>query len=193
MEVSKVKNDWFIPKEIADNYFILGDEKNALKYVGEAILTDEPSNIKVNLYYLTYQVLKDDEPDIALKHAELIAAIKLENNVSLPEDIQELQIDEDNLDADELEAEIKDYWLKNKFKNQKLRYGMVTRIHNHGRSGFITSDDYEQFHFNIREFKDDLSLLSEGQYVSFYTQKGFDRSKNRESIDAVNIHINDGD
>ena len=193
MEVSKVKNDWFIPKEIADNYFILGDEKNALKYVGEAILTDEPSNIKVNLYYLTYQVLKDDEPDIALKHAELVAAIKLENNVSLPKDIQKLQIDESNLDADELEAEIKDYWLKNKFKNKKLRYGLVTRIHNHGRSGFITSDDYEQFHFNIQEFKDDLSLLSEGQYVSFYTQKGFDKSKNQESIDAVNIHIKNMD
>lgn len=31
MEVSKVKNDWFIPKEIADNYFILGDEKKCFK------------------------------------------------------------------------------------------------------------------------------------------------------------------
>ena len=190
-EVAKVKNDWFIPKEIAENYFILGDEKNAIKYVAEAIITDEPARIKVNLYHLAFQVLKDDEPDIALKHAELVAALKLENNVALPEDIEQLQIDENSLDADELEREIKDYWLKIKFKDQKLQYGKVTRIHDHGKSGFIISNDNERFYFKIRDFKDDISLLSEGLSVSFYTQKGFDKSKNQESLNAVNIHANE--
>ena len=188
-EVSKVKDDWFIPKEIAENYFILGDEKNAVKYVAEAIITDEPARIKVNLYHLGYQVLKDDEPDIALKHAELVAAIKLENNVALPNDIEELQINENDLDAEELESQIKDYWLEIKFRNQRLKYGTITRIHDHGKSGFITSDDDKRFYFKVREFKEDISLLTEGVSVSFYTQKGFDKSKNRESIDAVNIHI----
>lgn len=187
-EVSKVKNDWFIPKEIAENYFILGDEKNAVKYIGDAILTDEPVRIKVNLYHLAYQVLKDDEPDIALKHAELVAAIKLKNNVALPDDIEELQINEDELDTEELESQIKDYWLGIKFKNQELQYGKVTKIHDHGKSGFITSGNYERFYFRVREFKDDISLLDEGLSVSFYTQKGYDKSKNRESVNAVNIH-----
>ncbi|ALT68975.1 hypothetical protein [Methanobrevibacter millerae] len=188
-KVSKVKKDWFIPKEIAENYFILGDEKNAIKYVADAILTDEPANIKVNLYHLTYKLLKDDEPDIALKHAELVSAIKLENNVALPNDIDKLDIDESNLDVDELETQIKEYWLENKFKNQKLLRGMITKLHDNGRSGFITSDDYERYYFNVSEFKDDILSLGEGLYVSFYTQKGFDRSKNKESIEAVNIHI----
>lgn len=188
-KVSKVKKDWFIPKEIAENYFILGDEKNAIKYVADAILTDEPANIKVNLYHLTYKLLKDDEPDIALKHAELVSAIKLENNVALPNDIDKLDIDESNLDVDELETQIKEYWLENKFKNQILLRGMITKLHDNGRSGFITSDDYERYYFNVSEFKDDILSLGEGLYVSFYTQKGFDRSKNKESIEAVNIHI----
>ena len=189
-EVSKVKRDWFIPKEIAENYFILGDDENAIKYIADAISTDEPSNLKVNLYYLAYKVLKDDEPDIALKHAELVAAIKLKNGAELPSDIEDLQIDETNLDMNELEGQIKDYWLEFKFKNQKLQHGDITRIHDHGKSGFITSDDNKRFYFRVSEFKDDISLLGEGLSVSFYTEKGFDRSKNKESDNAVNIHIN---
>lgn len=189
-KVSKVKRDWFVPKEIADNYFRLGDESSAVKYLADAILTDEPANIKVNLYHLTYQVLKDDEPDIAIKHAELVAAIKLKNGVALPSDIEELQIDENRLDEYELERQIKDYWLEIKFKNQKLQYGTVFRIHDHGRSGFIMSVNDERFYFKVKDFKDDISLLTEGVSVSFYTQKGFDRSKNRESVNAVNIHVN---
>ena len=185
-KVSKAKNDWFIPKEIAENYFLLGDEENAIKFIADAILTDEPASLKVNLYYLAYKVLKDDEPDFAYK---LVAALKLENGAVPPEDIEELQIDPDSLDADELEEEIKAQWLEIKFKNRELMYGCVTRIHDHGKSGFITSVSNESFYFRVKEFKDDISLLREGLTVSFYTQKGFDKSKNRESENAVNIHF----
>ena len=44
---------------------------------------------------------------------------------------------------------------------------------------------------NVYEFKDDKALLDEGLSVSFYTQKGFDRSKNQEKTNAVNIKVNE--
>ena len=188
-KVSKVKRDWFISKEIAENYFMLDDKENTLKYVIEAVLTNEPPSLKKNLFYLIYQLLKDDEPDLALKHAKLFAALKLEYGAPIPSDIEELIIDEDELDVDELEMEIKDYWFEYKFKDQELQYGTITRIFENGKAGFITSDDGESLFFISYEFKGNLHNMKEGQYVSFYTKMGFDRSKNKESLNAVNINI----
>lgn len=184
-EIVKVKKDWFVQKEIAENYYILDEDEKALDYICAAVLTNDPSNIKVNLYYLAYKILKEQDPDLALKHAELFLAIKLDNDSQVPDDIEELMIDEDNLNKKDLEREIKQYWSEYKFKDQELQYGTITKIFEHGRSGFITSDDNESLYFNVYDFKgDNLDL---GQYVSFFTEKSFDKSKNKESLKAVNI------
>ena len=184
-EVSKVKKDWFVQKEIAENYYILGENEKAGDYICTAVLTKDPLTIKVNLYYLAYKILKDINPELALKHAELFLAIKRENDSQIPGDIEELEIDEDNLDKNELNREIRAYWSQYRFRDKELKYGTVTKIFEHGKSGFITSDDNESVYFNVYEYKgDDLNL---GQYVSFYTEKSFDRSKNRESVRAVSI------
>ena len=184
-EVVKVKKDWFVQKEIAENYYILDEDEKALDYICEAVLSNDPINIKVNLYYLAYKILKENNPDLPLKHAELFLAIKLDNESQIPDDIEELLIDEDSLDKKELESEIRQYWLEYKFKDQQLQYGTITKIFEHGRSGFITSDDSTSFYFNVSDFKGDN--LDVGQYVSFFTEKSFDKSKNKESLRAVNI------
>lgn len=184
-EVVKVKKDWFVQKEIAENYYVLGDDEKAQDYICEAVLTNDPLSIKVNLYHLAYKILKEINPELALKHAELFYAIKLENDSQIPDDIEELLIDEETLDKNALESEIRQYWSEYKFKDQELQKGTVTRIFEHGRSGFITSDDNESVYFNVSEYKGDE--LKVGDYVSFYTEKSFDKSKNRESTRAVNI------
>ena len=187
-EVYLIKQDWFIPKEIAENYFILDDKENALNYIADAILTDDPVNIKVNLFYLIYQIFKEEQSELALKHAKLYAAIKINNNVTISSEIEELLVDNETLDIDLLESEIKEYWLEFRYKNQELQRGTIRTIFEHGKSGFIKSDDNQLIYFNTREFKSDISTLIEGQTVSFYTKKGFNKSKNRESINAVNIN-----
>lgn len=184
-EVVKVKKDWFVQKEIAENYYVLGDDEKAQDYICEAVLTNDPLSIKVNLYHLAYKILKEINPELALKHAELFYAIKLENDSQIPDDIEELLIDEETLDKNALESEIRQYWSEYKFKDRELQKGTVTRIFEHGRSGFITSDDNESVYFNVSEYKGDE--LKVGDYVSFYTEKSFDKSKNRESTRAVNI------
>ena len=188
--VSKAKRDWFVSKEIAENYFMLNDNENALKYIVEAVLTNDPPSLKINLFYLIYKLLKDDEPELALEHAKMFAALKLEYGASIPDDIEELGIDEDELNVDELEHEIKDYWLQYKFKDQELQYGTITKVFEHGQSGFITSDNGESLFFSAYEFKGDVDNMNEGQRVSFYTKMGFDKSKNKESLNAININTN---
>lgn len=184
-EVVKVKKDWFVQKEIAENYYILGEDEKALDYICAAVLTNDPLTIKVNLYHLAYKILEEINPELALKHAELFCAIKLENDSKIPDDIEELEIDEDKLDKKKLNREIKEYWSEYKFKDQELQYGTITKIFEHGKSGFITSNDNQSVYFNVYEFKGEN--LNVGQYVSFYTEKSFDKSKNRESVKAINI------
>lgn len=184
-EVVKVKKDWFVYREIAENYYIMGEDEKAQEYLCDAVLTNDPLTIKVNLFHLAYKILKESNPDLALKHAELFYAIKLDNDSQIPDDIEELLIDEDTLDKDALEREIKEYWSEYKFKDQELQYGTITKIFDHGKAGFITSDNDESLFFNVSDYTGDN--LKVGEYVSFFTVKSFDKSKNRESTRAVNI------
>ena len=101
-EVIKVKNDWFVFKEFAENYHILNEDEKALDYVCNAILTNDPVNIKVNLYYLAYEILDALNLDIAFKHVELCYLLKLERGAQIPEEIEDLMIDEDDFDKNQL-------------------------------------------------------------------------------------------
>ncbi|WP_458404040.1 tetratricopeptide repeat protein [Methanobrevibacter sp.] len=190
-EVSKVKGDWFVQKEIAENYYILNDVESAKDYITNAVLTNDPDLIKVNLYYLIYKILKDDDPELALLHARYFVAIKLESDAPIPDEIEELLIDEDDLNIRSLKHQIKDYWTDYKFSGQELQYGTITKVFEHGKSGFIKSVDDESLYFKAFDFKDNRDFMKVGEYVCFYTQKGFDKSKNRETTNAVNIKRSD--
>ncbi len=190
-EVSKVKHDWFIYREYAEVYFKLNQNEKALDYIVDAVLTNDPPKIKVNLFYLIYKLLNEKDPSIALQHAKLFKALKLESGASIPDEIEVLLADENDLDVDELESEIKNYWIEYKFKDQELQYGTITKILDHGKSGFIASDNGESLYFKVSEFKGKIYLLDEGLRVSFYTKKGFDKSKNVEKTNAVNINISE--
>lgn len=109
-EVVKVFDYWYVFKEFAEDYCMLEDSENALQYAKKAILANGPVKMKVNVYYLAFRLLKKTDFDLAFKHAELFLAIKLENGTDVPEDIEELDIDEDNLDIETLEAEIRMHW-----------------------------------------------------------------------------------
>lgn len=184
-EVIKVKNDWFIYKEFVENYYILGDTEKAKEYVSGAVLTNDPDKMKVNLYYLIYKLLAESDPDIAFKHAELYYLIKLENNSEISADIEELYIDEEELDKVTLTKEIKEYWSDYKYQNRELHYGTVTKYFDDRNFGFITNDDDESIFFHKKEVKGDNVYV--GQLVSFYIEMSFDKSKNKQSIKAVNV------
>lgn len=116
-EVIKVQDNWYVLKEFAENYYMLGDNENALKYAGESIAANGSAKMKVNVFHLAFKILKDTDYELALKHAKLLLAIKLENGSDVPEDILELDIDEDSLDIETLEFEIKNYWIEKEFEN----------------------------------------------------------------------------
>lgn len=108
-----VANDfdyWYVFKEFAEDYYMLDDMDLALEYAVKAILADGPVNMKVNLYLLVFNICRQTDADLALLHAKLFLAIKLETGTEIPDYIADLEIDEDDLDVAALECEIKDYW-----------------------------------------------------------------------------------
>lgn len=184
-EVAKVKKDWFVQKEFVDNYLALDMYGEALEYISKAILANGSASYKVNLYCLIYHILKECEPEIALKHAQLYYLLKIDTSAVMDEEIEDLLIDESELDQKKLEEEINNYWLEFKFKDQELQYGTVIKFFEDKNFGFIKDQNDESLFFHKSEFDGDRVYV--GQAVSFYREKRFDKSKNKESMNAVNI------
>lgn len=192
-EVSKTKKDWFVDAEIADNYYFNSDYENSLKYASQAVLKQGTPDLKINLFPLIRDLIKKEYPEEALKHDYLVYSVKLAKDWPiddwLEEKIKENGFDMENKNYNSIEKELIPFWKSLKYKNQELKYGTITKIFDHGKSGFITSEDGESIYFNIFDIIGDKSYLREYASVSFYTEKSFDKSKNKESLKAVNIEI----
>lgn len=184
-EVAKVKDDWFIFKEFAENYYILNDSENAIKYLCQAILAKGPAKMKVNLYCFAFKLLEDSNEEIAYRHAELCYLLKTESNAQIPDELEDLMIEEETLNKKELIRQINSYWNDFKFQNQELQYGTITKFVEDRNFGFIQNENNESIFFHKSEFRGDNIYV--GQLVSFYTEESFDRSKNEKSLKAVNI------
>ena len=109
-EVEKSKKEWFVYREFSENYCLLGDLRNALKYVKPAILAEGSPKMKVNLYCLAFKLLEEISPEIAYLHAELCYIIKKENRWEIPDELEELMSEKDDLDKNQLIEIIESYW-----------------------------------------------------------------------------------
>ena len=156
-EVVEVYDYWYVFKEFAEDYCMLDDSENALKYVKKAILAKGPVKMKVNVYYLAFKLLKKADFNLALKHAEIFVAIKLENGTDVPEDIGELDIDEDNLDIDTLEHEIKSSWSNPEEVSGKSQWNIKPK-----------NSDYfnEPYEYSVEEI--DENARADGYYAPSY-------------------------
>jgi cold shock CspA family protein len=185
-EVIKVKDEWYIYRSIAEIYYRLGRSVQALDYLCLAVLAKGSVDKKVNLFYLCYQVLNSlRQPEFAMMHAQLYHLLKLESGAHMKYEIERLNIDETKINKRDLIGKINELWMKYKFKDQKLQHGTVIKFFSDKNYGFIKREDGESIFFHRREFEGDNVYI--GQLVSFYTEKNFDKSKNRESIKAVCI------
>lgn len=192
-EVYKYKQDWFIQSEIAENYFFEEDYAKSLEYAVSAALSHGDIDKKVKLYSLLEDLLQDEYPDIALKHAYLVYSIRLHNEWSIDESLED-KITDSNFDPDnteywKIEKELAGFWIELKYKNQEERSGYITKILPHGKSGFIRTDDGESYFFNKFQFKGDNENFKEGVNVIFYLEEGYDKSKDEFKLNAVNVRV----
>ena len=185
LEVIKVKHDWYIYRDIAEVYCMLKRPLDALEYCCPVVLSDVSDYSKINIYYLIYRILEGFNEKQALKHAQYFYLLKKEKGYRIPEDIENLGIDETRLDKLQLKGEITEIWQEYKFRDIEPSHGTVVKFIEEKNYGFIRPEKGKTMFFHASEFTGDTIYV--GQKVKFYTQKAFDRSKKRESLNAVYI------
>ncbi|WP_295113396.1 hypothetical protein [uncultured Methanobrevibacter sp.] len=66
--------------------------------------------MKVNLYCLAYKLLEEINPEMAYRHAELCYLIRKENRWEIPDELEDLMIEKDDLNKNQLIEIIESYW-----------------------------------------------------------------------------------
>lgn len=184
LEVIEFRHDWYMYRDIAEIYYNLRKPYVALDYLCPAVLSEESNLTKVNLYCLCYNVFKSFNREMALKHAQLYCILRKERNYPIPDEIEMLGIDETVIDKIELEEEIRELWVQYRFKDQKIKHGVVNSYDPNKKHGYIQDDDDEMVFFAKSDF--DGGDVYVGQMVSFYTESLND-AKNVNSVKAVNV------
>lgn len=183
---------------MAENYFFKNDWDNALKYASSAALAKGDTDKKVNLYSLIEDILniknKQKEADI---HAYLVYTIRKGHNWNIDENleykIEKAGFDLDNEDYFTIEKHLHHLWEEYLYKNQELKKGVIVSVLPNKKAGFIRCNEYpDNLYFSMNEFKHNITLAKTGQNVTFYEADGFDKKKNKQVKNAVNIYLNGG-
>lgn len=186
-EVIKYKKDWFIQKDIAEIFYELGEYEKALKYAIDAALNRGEQKYKCDLYILLYKILKNTpDQEVALKHLQLAAAIKIKEEWKLGETLSNY-LSENKLSAEGIDFKLLEKELK-LFYHSKLKTGTLQKINPQSKIGFINSNGSSIF-FRFNAFSGSPSKIKDNIEVYFSDDISYDRKRNQDSIAAIYLCI----
>lgn len=192
-DITKVKKEWFFFNEIAINYFKKEDYDSSAKWAARAALShDGKIESKLKLFLLIGDILKiKGYEDEYIWHKYLVYTIRNANEWAQEEgwdeELASYELDLENTDYKTIYDELSNLWLSLKFIGQERKYGTITKVFDHQKSGFIKSGK-DSYYFNAFEFQDDKSFIYEGTKVSFFLEKDFNKKTGEEVENAVNIY-----
>ena len=181
----EIRHDEYMYRLGAEIQCMLNNPFKALDYLCPVILSDEPSKAKINAFHMAYDILKDFNPEMALPHAQLYYMLKLEEDSYVESEIWDLCIDDNGLDKRELLGWVRDVWTRFKFRYQKLQHGTVSSYESDKGYGFITDANDKSVFFHKNDIDGDGVFV--GQSVSFYIEENFDKAKNQNSVNIINV------
>jgi tetratricopeptide (TPR) repeat protein len=171
LDLLKRKKEWFIQKEIAEQYYSLGDYGKSLQYAIDSALNFGDTAKKINTYIVLKNVLeKLGKTEEARLHAGFIEKIKRKD---------------ENLDNDS--AELKKIWNVLKFSDSKQFSGVIRSILPNGKAGFVETGNKKSYYFSMRDFKANQKKAVAGMQVTFYLEEGYDAKKDRKTMNAIHI------
>jgi tetratricopeptide (TPR) repeat protein/cold shock CspA family protein len=184
--------EWFLYQDKARFLSQLGDKKEALRHAAIAALDPQQLGFKWNLFFEIGKILLDQgEIDLAKEHLTLAYKVRLENEWSIPEDLQNFlekaSVDiPDEIDTHKLERKLREYWQSLQVADLKKMTGTIKNLVGEGKSGFISGKDGMDYYFQVKNFKGDARQLQPGRDVSFYI-KPTDQPGKRDT--AVNLEL----
>ena len=172
LELLKTKKEWFIQKEIAEQYYRLGDYEKSLQYALDSALNSGDTNKKIN----TFIVLAN-----ALNQLGKNAEARLHENF-----VTSLKKGEYNK---EVENELRKIWNTLKFNRQTQYTGKIKTLLPNGKAGFVVTDKGKSYYFLLREFRGKKEKAVVNQPVTFYLEEGFNAKKGEKTMNAVKLEI----
>ena len=193
-EILKFKHDWYLARDMAENYYYKEDYNQSLRWAAKGILArDGKLESKVKLFALIGDILESKGfEDESIINKYMYYVIRNAMEWSIDEELTQLlsnyDLDLENKDFKSLFKEYKNMWISLKYFGQERQYGVIDKLLEHGKSGFIKSNDNKSYYFNTFEFMDDKDYIYPGTEVSFYLEDTYNKKKEKWEPNAVNIY-----
>jgi tetratricopeptide (TPR) repeat protein len=187
---------WFIKKELAEVFNENSDYEKALNFAIDAAMTGEDYSLKTDLYLLIARIFfRLGKVDEASNHAKLLLAITQQeerrDKLEHEKIYQHFSLDlGSKLDVNEWLQKCKKNWEMHQFGSLAKEEGMIERVHENGKSGFIKSTEGKRRFFSMREFvnrtRSDSKL--DGYKVVYYLKTALN-NRGEEDFHATHIEI----
>lgn len=195
--ISFVKSDWFIFRDIAVLFAKNNEYENALDFIIDGCLLSvnlPDPGYRWGLYYDAALYLHELNNKMAAKHLLLSYSLRENEGWKTPEVLLALSgkmhIELENIeDTRSIVKELKLFWEEHKFSKLPKHNGEIKTILPNGKAGFITSENGEDYYFKAFSFNGKRSQLKTALKVEFFVQESFDRKKKEKSNQAVNISL----
>jgi tetratricopeptide (TPR) repeat protein len=172
LELLQTKKEWFIQKEIAEQYYRVGDYAKSLQYALDSALNSGDTNKKINTFIVLAKALNQTgKVEEARLHEDFIAALKK---------------GEFNKEA---ENGLRRIWNTLKYDTQQQHTGRIKSILPSGKAGFVEADKGKSYYFLMRDFKSTKENAQVNQLVTFYLTEGYDAKKGKKTMNAVRLEI----
>lgn len=192
-DILKTKHDWYLSRDMAENYFLKEEYDESLKWAARGILSrDGKLESKVNLFAMIGDILEiKGFEDESIINKYMAYVIRNAQEWAIDDEVKNLLsnygLDLENKDFKALFEEYKNMWVSLKYFGQERQYGVIDKVFNDGKAGFIKANG-KSYYFYAYEFMDDKSYIYEGTEVSFYLEDAYNKSKDEMVKNAVNIY-----
>ena len=194
-DILKTKHDWYLYRDMAENYFFKEEYDESLRWAARAILArDGKLESKVNMFSLVGDILEiKGFEDESIMNKYMYYVIRNAKDWAIDDELKDLLnnygLDLENKDFKALYKEYENMWISLKYFGQERQYGVIDTVFDHGKAGFIQCEDGNSYYFRKSEFKGNKEEFNEMTSVSFYITEGFDKSKNQVKKNAVNVNV----
>ena len=130
---------------------------------------------------------------MAIRYLQLALALRIENDWKVPDKVtqfaNELNVDMDQkIKSDILFNELKESWKEEKYSDLEKQKGEIKSILPNGKAGFIRSNTTpKDYFFRLSSYNGNKAEVVPKLNVEFYIIESFDKKKNQQSEEAVEI------
>lgn len=177
-----LKNSWFLKYSLAQLLSQKGSNEEAIVLLCRAAHTRDPIEMKVNLLVQLGDLI--DEKDVRESHYLLAKSIRLEQDWSIPNELQ-FRLNE-VVQRDVNLLELKNFWLKKIQEYYGSHFGKIEKILDNTSAGFI-KENGRSYYFKTNNVIN--GKVRANDVVTFVLVDSWDRKKEMKSHEADYILI----